>query len=89
MPEAVKEGVGAHSFGVFRDELIDDEIFAVGAELIEFALRLIGNMGGCNDAVFVAQNKLGFWKTGESYDLTCEFLCALGCDLEWAECFIE
>lgn len=72
--EAVEESFGGHGFGVFGNELVDDEIFAVGAELIEFGFGRVGAVSGGNDAVFAVQIELGFWKTSKSYDFTDELL---------------
>ena len=52
--KAVKESFGGHGFGVFGYKLVDDEVFAIGTELIELGFRLISAMGGSDSAVFAA-----------------------------------
>lgn len=52
--KTVKESFGGHGFGVFGYKLVDDEVFAIGAELVELGFRLISAMGGSDSAVFAA-----------------------------------
>lgn len=52
--KAVKESFGSHGFGVFGYKLVDDEVFTIGAELVELGFRLISAMGGSDSAVFAA-----------------------------------
>ena len=52
--KTVKESFGGHGFGVFGYKLVDDEVFAIGTELIELGFRLISAMGGSDSTVFAA-----------------------------------
>jgi hypothetical protein len=47
---SVQEAFGVHLLGVFWDETIDDEIFTVGALLIDFRGCSIGDVSGYDSA---------------------------------------
>ena len=52
--KTVKESFGGHGFGVFGYKLVDDEVFAIGAELVELRFRLVSAMGGSDSADFAS-----------------------------------
>ena len=52
--KTVKESFGGHGFGVFGYKLVDDEVFAIGAELVELGFRLISAMSSSDSTVFAA-----------------------------------
>ena len=66
---AIKEGLGALGFGIFRDKLVNDKIFSVGTEKIDLCCGLVGDVGGSNRARNSEEGGFGFWEASISDNL--------------------
>lgn len=61
---AAEKRLCGHLFATsWGDELVDDEVIAVGELLVEGGVRFVGDMGGSDDQFEVVKGQFGAWKT--------------------------
>ena len=61
---AIEEGLAVLGFGVFWNELVDDQIAAVGALEVKFGFGSIGVVGLCDSARDAEKLYLGLREAG-------------------------